>query len=57
MVTNPFLFFFLSFFRVLRCTRLDDADGLLLMGWSKDVDLLLDVVFPLGFLALTDVWL
>ena len=49
--------FFFFFCRMLRCTRLDDVDGLLLMGWSSDVDLLLDVVFPLGFLALTDVWL
>ena len=49
--------FFFFFCIMLRCARLDHADGLLLMGWSSDVDLLLGVVFPLGFLALTDVWL
>ena len=40
---------------MLRRARLDDADGLLLMGWSSDVDLLLDVVFPFGFPGITDV--
>jgi len=56
---SQILFFLLLFFfcRMRRCTRLNGANGLLLMGWSSDVDLLLDVVFPLGFLALTDVWL
>ena len=41
---------------MLWCARLDDGDGLLQMCWSSDVDLLLDVVFPLGFPVLTDVW-